>query len=423
MTQYETIKTHLGISEAFELPSRLMACLMDADDRHALLTKISQSNPDLSTDTLSVDFQEAIGDRKDLKQDFTPDGIARLVAGLATNGQNSFGDICAGSGSLTIAMRNYNPDAEFYIEELSQAALPMLLLNLAIRNMSGIVLNGDSLTREFRAGYRLRRGEQFSEIVPVNPEPRQVDQIIMNPPYSLGWDPVMDERFSYGLAPKSKADYAFVLHGLSKLTEAGELLAILPHGVLFRSAAELAIRTELIRAGLLDMVIGLPGKMFHGTDIPTVIIKLSKERKHRDVLFIDASKECRQVNRLNVMDPEHIEKILSVANHRLVVDKFSALVTPEEMAHNDYNLNIPRYVDTFEPEEPIDLVRVMTEYLEINQEIQKAERELFGMMKGLVSRDPVDQIQHDKAVEVFREVVEHRSGQMTLEDLWTTIGP
>lgn len=418
MSWYAVIAEKLNIKEPFEMPAKLMQCMQDEAGRVDLFHAVLAVNDDLSRDVLSQDFQDNIGNRKELMQDFTPDSICQIIMKLAGNGNEHIADICAGTGGLTIRTLNENPDAHYYLEEISKAAVPVLLFNLAIRNARATVTHGDSLTGKTESVYTLTPGEKFSTIeVAESAEPQKVSQVITNPPYSLKWDQQRDDRFDgYELAPKSKADFAFILHGLHKLQDDGELLAILPHGVLFRGAAEGKIRQTLIENNLIDMIIGLPGKMFLNTDIPTVIMKLKKNRQTTDVLFIDASKEFRQEGRKNVMDPEHIEKLLVTARHRMTVEKYSSVVTADEMAKNDFNLNIPRFVDTSEPPEPIDIGEVLREMIECRIEIEKTERELLEMMRELVGNTPDKQTKVDQIVEAFETLTESHK-QISFEDL------
>lgn len=214
--------------------------------------------------------------------------------------------------------------------------------------------------------------------------------VLMNPPYSAVWQQLEDERFTdYGLAPKTKADYAFLLHGYSKLEDGGKMAIVLPHGVLFRGAAEGKIRKKLLENGAVYAVIGLPANIFYGTQIPTVMIILEKNRKSRDVLFIDASGDFTKAKNQNILEEKHIAKILDVYHKREDVEKYAHIASFEEIEENDFNLNIPRYVDTFEEEEPIDLGKVADELATINKEIEQAETEFLSMLDELVGNEKV----------------------------------
>jgi len=196
-----------------------------------------------------------------------------------------------------------------------------------------------------------------------------------------------DDRFSpYGrLAPKGTADFAFVQHMVHQLSDNGTMACVLPHGVLFRGGAEGHIREYLIKdKNYLDAVIGLPANIFYGTGIPTCILVLKKKREHKDnVLFIDASQHFEKVKTQNVLRAEDIQKIISTYEERSNKDKYSHVATLAEIAENDYNLNIPRYVDTFEEEAAVDLAAVSKELKSIEKEIKKTDATIEGFCKEL----------------------------------------
>src|SRR5699024_9696773 len=213
-----------------------------------------------------------------------------------------------------------------------------------------------------------------------------------------------DERFSnYGkLAPKSKADFAFVQHMIHHLDDEGTMAVVLPHGVLFRGAAEGVIRKYLIEEkNYLDAIIGLPANIFFGTSIPTTILVFKKSRQTEDVLFIDASQSFEKGKNQNHITDEDVDKILETYRNRETVDKYSYLVTRKEIEENEYNLNIPRYVDTFEEEEPVDIKALHEEIKTINKEIAEAEASLLEMLDELEGdEDGMTLIEATK--EVFR---------------------
>jgi len=201
-----------------------------------------------------------------------------------------------------------------------------------------------------------------------------------------------DERFSkYGrLAPKSKADYAFVTHMIHHLSENGTLAVVMPHGVLFRGSAEGDIRKFLIEElNYLDAVIGLPSNIFFGTGIPTCIMVFKKNRVNSDnVLFIDASKGFEKVGKQNFLRKEHIDRIMEVYSERKEEDKFSFVASKEALVENDFNLNIPRYVDTFEEEEPVDLEEVSNELQSIENDIAQTDESISGFCDELNIKVP-----------------------------------
>ena len=221
----------------------------------------------------------------------------------------------------------------------------------------------------------LRNADTLDADWPTDEE-TDFDMVLMNPPYSAKWSAAQgflnDSRFSdYGvLAPKSKADYAFLLHGFYHLKNTGTMAIILPHGVLFRGAAEGKIRQKLIDSGAIYAVIGLPANLFYNTSIPTTIIALKKNRDGRDILFIDASQQFVKGKKQNSMR-----------------EKEAHLATYEEIKANDYNLNIPRYVDTFEQEEQISLSDLASEFSDISAEMDTAATDLITQMGELTAAD------------------------------------
>ncbi|WP_293688107.1 type I restriction-modification system subunit M [Thiolapillus sp.] len=216
------------------------------------------------------------------------------------------------------------------------------------------------------------------------------DIVTANPPFSLekwGHDEAEHDRwgrFRRGIPPKTKGDYAFILHMIETLKPgSGRMGVVVPHGVLFRGAAEGKIRRKLIEENLLDTVIGLPEKLFYGTGIPAAILIFKKKKADDKVLFINASREYADGKNQNVLRPEDIQKIIDTCHKRESVDKYAYLASPEEIAENDFNLNIPRYVDTFEEEEEIDLMAVRTEREKLKVELAKLEEEMEGYLKEL----------------------------------------
>jgi type I restriction enzyme M protein len=224
---------------------------------------------------------------------------------------------------------------------------------------------------------------------------KQFEAVVANPPFSAKWkgkdNPLFsnDERFAqYGkLAPTSKADFAFVQHMIYQLADNGTMACVLPHGVLFRGSAEGDIRKYLIKElNYLDAVIGLPANVFYGTSIPTCILVLKKCRKHDDnILFIDASGEEHFVKEgtQNVIRDSDVEEIVNTYRVRETKEKYSHAATLEEIAENDYNLNIPRYVDTFEEEAPVDIEAVSKDLVNIDKELKEVDAEIEGFCKEL----------------------------------------
>jgi len=216
------------------------------------------------------------------------------------------------------------------------------------------------------------------------------DIVTANPPFSLdkwGHDDAEHDkfgRFKRGVPPKTKGDYAFILHMIETLKpKTGRMGVIVPHGVLFRSSSEGAIRQKLIEENLLDAVIGLPEKLFFGTGIPAAILIFKKNKPDNNVLFIDASRECKAGKNQNVLTDENIEKILATYQARQNVDKYAYLASFEEIQENDFNLNIPRYVDTFEEEDEIDLMAVHAERQALKAQLSELEGRMAQYLEEL----------------------------------------
>ena len=232
--------------------------------------------------------------------------------------------------------------------------------------------------------------------------PQHLDErfeaIVANPPFSAQWSAssifLTDDRFSdFGkLAPASKADFAFVLHMVHQLADDGQMAVVLPHGVLFRGAAEGHIRKHLIKEkNVLDAVIGLPPNVFFGTNIPTCILVMKKDRGENvdNILFIDASQHFEKIKSQNILLPDHIDKIITTYKKRKLKDKYSYVARMDEIKENDYNLNIPRYVDTFEEEEPIDLKTVVDELKSLEVDMAAIDKEILANCKKLGIVAPV----------------------------------
>lgn len=274
-------------------------------------------------------------------------------------------DPTSGSGSLLINigkcvakhMGNGN-QIKYYAQELKENTYNLTRMNLVMRGIlpSNIVTrNGDTLEDDW---------PYFDESDPVGTyEPLYVDAVVSNPPYSQNWNPQDKEnepRYkSYGLAPKGKADYAFLLHDLYHIKPDGIMTIVLPHGVLFRGGEEGTIRKNLIENNKIDAIIGLPANIFFGTGIPTIIMVLKQKRENTDVLIIDASKGFEKVGKNNKLRASDIKRIVVTVTERRTVSKFSRVVSRDEIRKNEYNLNIPRYVDSSEKAESWDIYASM----------------------------------------------------------------
>ncbi len=325
---------------------------------------------------------------------YTPHQVSQVLAKIVTSDVKQLEDTFTlydptmGSGSLLLTVREELPGGnqpgaiKFYGQELNTTTYNLARMNLMMHDVSysNMTLNNaDTLESDWPDGPDSKGVDQ----------PRSFDAVVANPPYSARWDnaetKLKDPRFKdYGkLAPASKADFAFILHSLYHLNSTGTMAIVLPHGVLFRGAAEGKIRKTLLEKNYLDTVIGLPANLFYGTSIPTTILVFKKNRKTKDVLFIDASREFEKGKNQNILNNENINKIIRTFKERKDVDKYAHVASIGEIKENEYNLNIPRYVDTFEEEEPIDLNVVIKQLEEDNKEIATLEAEIKEQLKIL----------------------------------------
>ena len=321
---------------------------------------------------------------------YTPHEVSKLIAmtvaeHLKNRDKISVYDPTCGSGSLLMqvgdeASKYINPDnIEYYGQELIMDTYNLARMNLIMKGIPApniLVRNGDTLEDDW---------PYFDETTAYKPV--FVDAVSSNPPYSLTYDVSShdtDVRFKdYGLPPSNKADYAFLLHCLYHLKPDGMMGIVLPHGVLFRGGQEGVIRRKLIENHQIETIVGLPEKLFYNTGIPTIIIFLKKKRSASDVLFIDASQEFKKEKKQNVLQPENIQKIFETIQNRKNVDKFAHVATLEEIKANDFNLNIPRYVDTTDPEEEIDIDDVRKEIAQVRADEKKALESINKMLAEL----------------------------------------
>ena len=301
---------------------------------------------------------------------YTPHEVSLLMSEIVANHLQDrekieIFDPTSGSGSLLI---NIGKSASKYIEgenkvkyyaqELKQNTYNLTRMNLVMRGIEAdniVTRNGDTLEDDW---------PYFDENDPIGTyNPLYVDAVVSNPPYSQNWNPAdkeADPRYAgYGLAPKGKADYAFLLHDLYHIKPDGIMTIVLPHGVLFRGGEEGEIRKNLIEKNKIDAIIGLPANIFYGTGIPTIIMVLKQKRANTDVLIIDASKGFVKEGKNNKLRASDIKRIVDVVTRRESVDKYSKVVSRDEIRANDYNLNIPRYVDSSEAAESWDIYASM----------------------------------------------------------------
>lgn len=321
---------------------------------------------------------------------YTPKAVSEILTRIAIDGQEnkkglSVYDPAMGSASLLLDARKYSKHPEL-VKHFGQEIMATTY-NLARMNMFLHEISPEN--------QKLRNGDTLDADWPTTEE-NVFDMVVMNPPYSHGWSASegfkTDPRFSdYGgnLAPKSKADYAFLLHGYYHLKNTGTMGIVLPHGVLFRGSSEGKIRQILCEKGAIYAVIGLPANLFYSTGIPTIIVVLKKKREDlsRDILFIDASRDFEKVKTKNILKPEHIDAIINMYKDRTDVDKKAHLASFEEIKKNDFNLNIPRYVDTSEEEEEINIGEVTASIRTIDEEIAKLNKEILSNLQQLTTDD------------------------------------
>ena len=348
--------------------------------------KLEDSKSDLLGDAYEYLIGKfAAGAGKKGGEFYTPAQVSRLLSKIVTIGKKrvrSVYDPTCGSGSLLLRIGDYVDVVDYFGQELNPTTY-----NLARMNM---ILHGVHFDH-----FSIRQGDTLMDDMHLD---LRAEVVVANPPFSAKWksdiDPTLahDERFAqYGrLAPKNKADYAFVTHMIHHLADNGTMAVVLPHGVLFRGGAEGVIRKYIIeKQNYLDAVIGLPSNLFYGTSIPTVVLVFKKCRQDDDdILFIDASREFEKDKNQNQLTNENIQKIFDTYKDRKEIDKYSHRATLKEIIENEYNLNIPRYVDTFEEEEPIDISAVAKDLKQLQAEEKKIQEQIAKFCKELKIEKP-----------------------------------
>ena len=367
-----------------------------------IITKIEEGLTKFSTDsdTLGDAYeyligQFAAGSGKKAGEFYTPQRISDILSEIVTldsqepkTGKRtrlaSVMDFACGSGSLLLNVRKrMGPDGigKIYGQEKNITTYNLARMNMLLHGVKDSefeIFHGDTLINDW---------DMLRETNPAKKP--YFDAVIANPPFSYRWNPIEtlseDMRFiNYGLAPKSAADFAFLLHGFQYLKEDGVMAIILPHGVLFRGGAEAKIRRKLLGDGHVDTVIGLPANLFYSTGIPVCILVLKKCKKPDDVLFINASVHFEKGRRQNYLSNEHIEKIIDTYRERPDnVERYAKRVELAEIEANNFNLNITRYVSTAKPEVEIDLSTTHTEMIEIEKQIQKSKAKHNVFLKEL----------------------------------------
>ena len=322
--------------------------------------------------------QFASGAGKKAGEFYTPQQASKILAQIVTLGKTrikSAYDPTCGSGSLILRLGRICDVLKFYGQELNRTTYNLCRMNMILHGVH-------------HARFDIKLEDTLEH---PQHEKLEAEAVVANPPFSAKWSAsplfMTDDRFSeYGkLAPSSKADFAFVQHMIYHLAENGVMAVVMPHGVLFRGAAEGHIRKYLIEEkNYLDTVIGLPANIFYGTSIPTCILVFKKCREHPDdILFIDASQHFEKVKTQNYLREEDVDRIIDTYAKRISVDKYSNVASLDEVRDNDFNLNIPRYVNTFEEEESIDIVAVSSELKTLEMEMKDTDETIAGFCKEL----------------------------------------
>lgn len=366
-----------------------------------IITKIAEGLAQFSTDNDSLGDayeyligQFAAGSGKKAGEFYTPQQISSILSGIVTLDSqdpstglkkhlDSVFDFACGSGSLLLNVRNRlgaHGIGKIYGQEKNITTYNLARMNMLLHGVKDSefeIWHGDTLTNDWDM---LREANLAKK--------PHFDAVVANPPFSYRWEPTEamgeDVRFkNYGLAPRSAADFAFLLHGFHYLAEAGTMAIILPHGVLFRGGAEARIRQKLLKDGNIDTVIGLPANLFYSTGIPVCILVLKKCKKPDDVLFINASEYFVKGKRQNSLLPEHIDKIIDTYKYRKEEERYARRVSMETIVANDYNLNISRYISIAISEEEIDLAEVNANLVELEKRIKDSTAKHNAFLKEL----------------------------------------
>jgi type I restriction enzyme M protein len=374
-------------------------------DRNAILCSIIQKiNEGLSEFSTDIDAlgdayeyligQFAAGSGKKAGEFYTPQQISDILSMIVTLDSqdprtgarkriDSVMDFACGSGSLLLNVRKRMGSkgiGKIYGQEKNITTYNLARMNMLLHGVKDTefeIFHGDTLVNE------------WDTLREQNPAKKpSFDAIVANPPFSLRWEPSEamgeDVRFkNHGLAPKSAADFAFLLHGFNYLKEDGVMAIILPHGVLFRGGAEERIRTKLLKDGHIDTVIGLPANLFYSTGIPVCILVLKKCKQYDDVLFINAAEHFVKGKRQNQLSQEHIDKIIFAYQQRNDEPRYSRRVSMDEIEKNDYNLNITRYISTASAEEEIDLEATHRKLVEIDSTVSEAKAKHNAYLREL----------------------------------------
>ena len=360
-------------------------------------SKIENEKNEVQSDVLGDAFEYMIGEfasqaGKKAGSFFTPMMVSELMARIIKpQKKESIYDPTAGSGSLLIrsAKQAGVKDCSIFAQESNGSSYAMCRMNMFIHEIEHAeVAWGDSIADPKHLDY--------------DGNLMKFDNIVANMPFSLDkWadgfnqgienfkmTPDLDpyHRFEYGIPPSSKGDWAFLLHMIASLKDNGKMVAVIPHGVLFRGASEGKIRQKVVEQNLIDAIIGLPENLFFGTSIPAALLVIKKNRNNKDILFIDASKDYISDKAQNKLTQESIDKIIDTYENRKEIEKYSHLATFDEIKENDFNLNITRYIDTFEEEEEIDIDTLRNDIENTKKELNKVENELEEYLKDVLTQ-------------------------------------
>jgi type I restriction enzyme M protein len=368
------------LGETRDRNSRLKNLLQDFNDQRLDLRPSRVGEEDVIGNVYEYLLERFASDAgKKAGEFYTPGQVSSLLARLlAPKKGNTICDPACGSGSLLIKVGRQADERDFALfgQESNGTTNALCRMNMFLHSMDTFSIQwGDTLRNPKLVEHDLLM---------------KFDIVVANPPFSLekwGYEDAAADpfhRYHRGLPPKSKGDYAFITHMIETAREGtGKVGVIVPHGVLFRGAAEGKIRRKLIEENLLEAVIGLPANLFFGTGIPAAILLFNKGKTHGDVLFIDASREYKEAKNQSVLTDEHLQKIVSTFEAFQTVDKYAYRATPQEIADNDFNLNIPRYVDTFEEEAEIDLVAVKAEIATLEEQLTSVRAKMQAHLAEL----------------------------------------
>jgi type I restriction enzyme M protein len=368
-----------ALGETKDRNSRLKSLIEDFSDPVLDFRPSRTGKNDIIGDTYEFLIQNFASDAgKKGGEFYTPSEVSELMARLLQPqpGERLYDPTC-GSGSLLIKLAQQVPDKDYsvYGQESNGSTWALCKMNMFLHNIDNARIEwGDTIKNP-----KLTDDDKLMKF----------DVVAANPPFSLKkWGVKEAEhdtynRFWRGIPPKTKGDYAFITHMVESLNEHGRMVVVVPHGVLFRGSREAKIREQFIKENLLDAVIGLPEQLFFGTGIPAALLVFKKNRDNDDVLFIDASSEYRDGKKQNKLREQDLEKISQTYQDYKTIDKYSYVTKKGDLEENEYNLNIPRYVDTFEEEEEVDIPVVQNEIEQLEKELAEVRSEMDDYLKEL----------------------------------------